>query len=329
MQQYPPASLSGPTTDPPGFAQPAPGFAGMNAGQQGMPVPRTGMPTPIPALPQNHRLARGKVAGMGREMGEDYQPTEVVPALGRRLGWRVPALGAALAIILGLGGGYLIWGKESPPSALEATSHANQLDAAGKPSTSIAASNRDSRGGPSTSTGQPDNPEISDANPASAVSGQQNTDASPANPSVLPASGQCRAHIVAIPRGTEVYLARRQLGVTPFDTTLPCGESTLRFERRRYQTLTRKVELTTGQQNEVTIKLDRPPVSLKVTSVPSGATVTLSGKALGQTPLSVDIDGYVRADIVVSLPGYQPFQKRVTPKPPRLVIQAKLRRAGR
>ena len=75
-----------------------------------------------------------------------------------------------------------------------------------------------------------------------------------------------------------------------------------------------------------------PRVTFHVETEPRGATVVLEGKNVGRTPLDVEVavaaSGLARAELALSLPGYQPTTVSASGESGRVMVKEKLRPAN-
>ena len=76
------------------------------------------------------------------------------------------------------------------------------------------------------------------------------------------------------------------------------------------------------------VKLGVTMFSLKVTSTPSGATITIAGKSAGVTPTTVKVPSGV-STITLSKPGYAPDTEKVTAKANGQSHHVTLKKGGR
>ncbi|MCG8425502.1 MAG: PEGA domain-containing protein [Proteobacteria bacterium] len=312
-----------------------------NVGYSRLPLPLspTTTPTPVPVV----RTPRGKSSA--RYTGQHSYRTELLPKLRLDSKWVVPALAAGVSAMIGLGSGYLIWGNSPEPSARNAMRLRDaSMQAAPPRSPKIPAQNADNRTqNPVTLVREPDNRAPKPVNrprnarqdsevqsPSRTLRAARNRNRVAKTNAIDPAannrrgSGNCRVRLASSPRQATVYVGKRNLGATPANIRLPCGKTTFRFERRRYQSVTKSITLMPRQSNSVAIRLQRPRVQFQVASTPSGATVTLAGKEVGETPLSIEIAGYEFTQLVVRKTGHRPYRKRIYPRPPKFDIQATL-----
>ena len=91
----------------------------------------------------------------------------------------------------------------------------------------------------------------------------------------------------SVPTGATVRLGSAVLGETPFTISqLPPGMCQLSLEYPSWPVVNFKVTITENVESSETVRL--PHGKLVVETTPPGATVLLGGRALGQTPLTVE-----------------------------------------
>jgi hypothetical protein len=155
---------------------------------------------------------------------------------------------------------------------------------------------------------------------ARAVAAAPAVESPPASPEPEPAGerpraatgGKCTARVDSVPRGAVVSLGRRRMGRTPIEAlALPCGDSTLTFEHKRYERTRVPVTATSATLAEVAARLGRPPATLQVASVPPGASVRVNGRAVGRTPLTLPVSRYETVRIEALAPGHKPWRQSV------------------
>lgn len=225
----------------------------------------------------------------------EYEPTQVVRPLGKPLNRKVVLVSAAVVLVIGVSVGLALLSQDG------ASSHAgDELPDTAQPAgaTAVAARAADKQDKPEAAT--------------------EGVDAA--------AQDKCTIAVHSKPEGATVHAAERELGKTPLDTSLPCGETVLRIERPYYEPWTKTTTLTPGRVHEVSVTLGRPKAELEVISEPAGATVMVNGKKVGVTPTRIEVTAYVRATVSVRKPGFQSFRKRFYPKPPKTTIEAMLRK---
>jgi hypothetical protein len=129
------------------------------------------------------------------------------------------------------------------------------------------------------------------------------------------ADGACKVSVTSTPGGADIVVAGKKVGVTPAELELPCGSETkLTLRKAKFTTSSRAVTPVDGKPNRVAMKLVKPAFTLKVTSTPSGATITAGGRTMGVTPTMISLPAFEPSAIVLSKPGYASDSKTVTPK---------------
>jgi len=104
------------------------------------------------------------------------------------------------------------------------------------------------------------------------------------------------------------------LGKSPGPFELPCGaEVKLSIKKARYYATT-KVVTPTADGAKVSVKLARAMFTVKVSSTPPGATITVGGRTLGITPTMIKLPAFEAASITLSKPGYTADAEKFTAK---------------
>jgi uncharacterized repeat protein (TIGR02543 family) len=122
--------------------------------------------------------------------------------------------------------------------------------------------------------------------------------------------------INSVPSGATASIDGNTVGTTPVTVSnVPPGSHIVTIVLATYNTYTTTVSVTAGQIATVnaTLVLTPPTVgSIAVTSVPTGAAVTIDGVAIGNAPVSQG--GFLPGSHVValSLTGYNPYQVTIT-----------------
>jgi len=173
-------------------------------------------------------------------------------------------------------------------------------------------------------------PAPADAAPAPAITTSnpppEATTTTAVAPPVAP-TGDCRASFASTPPGADVVLDGKALGVTPLELALPCHAATATFKRTRYQN--KDVAFTpTSDGAKVSAHLERPSFTVKITSTPPGATVTIAGKVAGKTPLNTRAPGFEPMTVAFKKDGFAPTTARLYAKANSTVVTAKLKKAG-
>jgi hypothetical protein len=138
--------------------------------------------------------------------------------------------------------------------------------------------------------------------------------------------GGCQVSIRTIPDDAEVWIGKERIGLTPLRTELPCGATIFTLKRPRWveEVVTR--ELRPGRDTSIVKQLERPRVRMQVASRPGGATVSINGETVGETPLERSVSGFMFLDVQVSKPGYQPYRERVYTRERRNSLRIELRK---
>ncbi|HUS27803.1 MAG TPA: PEGA domain-containing protein [Kofleriaceae bacterium] len=145
-----------------------------------------------------------------------------------------------------------------------------------------------------------------------------------------PHDGPCKVDVSSVPTGADIYLAKAKVGTTPFSLELPCGTAaTLTLKKARFLATDRTFTPSAVKANKITIKLGKTMFSLKVTSNPSGATITIGGKSAGVTPTTVKVAAFESSAITLSKPGFATDTQRVTPKQNGQAHHVVLKKGGR
>ena len=91
---------------------------------------------------------------------------------------------------------------------------------------------------------------------------------------------------------------------------MPCAGTTFTLSRPRYSTTT--ATLPAGERSAaLSVKLNRPPAELTLTSSPPNAQFRVNRTAAGKAPQSVPVPRYERVQIEATLPGHRKWQKTV------------------
>jgi hypothetical protein len=137
-------------------------------------------------------------------------------------------------------------------------------------------------------------------------------------PAVDAGTADVKKCIVAVdsqPRGAEIAIGKTTvLGTTPGKFELPCGVETKLYVRKDRFIGTIKTVTATAETPPVVIKLAPAVFSVKVTSTPSGATITVGGKSMGVTPTTIKLPAFATSTITITKDGFAPDSEKVAPR---------------
>ncbi|PID77105.1 MAG: hypothetical protein CSB24_03225 [Deltaproteobacteria bacterium] len=92
-------------------------------------------------------------------------------------------------------------------------------------------------------------------------------------------------NLTSVPSGATVYLDGEKAGTTPYHAPqILNGTRTIELRLEGYEPVKKEIEIISSTLQEQKIKLASIYGSLKITSVPSGATIYVDGKEAGKTP---------------------------------------------
>jgi formylglycine-generating enzyme required for sulfatase activity len=136
--------------------------------------------------------------------------------------------------------------------------------------------------------------------------------------------------ISAIPAGAHIAVDGVESGVAPKVVDAPSGVRQIRISAPGLKTWESSVVLKAGEALNVgPIALGQPDAELTLTSVPSGADVTVDGEHRGRTPLQLDLPSGVEHELVVNAPAYATWTQKVFAEAgKKLAVAAKLEAVG-
>ncbi len=116
----------------------------------------------------------------------------------------------------------------------------------------------------------------------------------------------------SIPTGAAVKVDERPLGKTPIELELSAGAHDIEISSDRYKTWRGRVEVAAGQPVTLTeVRLEPADGRLAIRSRPTGASVLLDGRYVGQTPVVVDVSPGTEHEIQLSKSGREPTTHKV------------------
>jgi hypothetical protein len=141
--------------------------------------------------------------------------------------------------------------------------------------------------------------------------------------------GECAFNVGSAPAGAEILIDRSVVGTTPGRLTLPCGvELKLSFRKPRYLPAERRYTPTPAGK-PLKVVLAKPSFSVRVSSSPSGATVTVGGKSQGATPTMIRLPANEASTVTISKEGFVTSTQRITAKQNNQAVHTNLKRTPR
>jgi hypothetical protein len=139
----------------------------------------------------------------------------------------------------------------------------------------------------------------------------------------------CVVDVHSTPTGADIVKDKEVIGTTPAKLTLPCGvEAKLILRKGKLGSVTRTVKPTAAGA-KLRVAFAKPLLSVKVTSSPPGATITMGGKSLGVTPAMVKLPAQEAATLVFSKPGFNQDTQKITPKQNNQAVHVTLKKKPR
>lgn len=116
----------------------------------------------------------------------------------------------------------------------------------------------------------------------------------------------------SVPPGASILVDGEEVGKTPATVEVLQGERQLMLQLPSFANWQQTLRVTASQDQDLgKVALQPAPGLLELTSVPSGANVTLDGDFQGQTPLTVEITPGRAHQLAVSRPGYERYDASV------------------
>jgi|GEM_PF-5438593 len=123
--------------------------------------------------------------------------------------------------------------------------------------------------------------------------------------------GDCSVEVRSRPAGAPIYVGGKSTAQrTPATVSVPCGAVEVSLRHPRYKLASREVTAGPGGA-AVEVSLSRPVHKLTVLSKPAGATVKVNGRKVGTTPATVSVPGFEKARVEVAKFGFKATKKRV------------------
>jgi hypothetical protein len=254
------------------------------------------------------------------------------------IGVRAQLVTAALAVLVGLGGGFvlfgtdLVWTKLAPPvpnrvvaSRSAPPPAAVEPTAAAEPTAAVDAG--------SIAPDPAADPAAADpaaADPAAAdppVADPPAADPAVAEPAAAePGAGECSLTLHDMHDGATVSVDGVRVRVPASGVVAAACDRELlvSVEHPRYQLFQRKVTATAGSPAVVDINLQRPEAELTIASDPPGALITLDGNVVGRAPTTADTREFTTVHVTATLAGHKVWSKRIRVSRPSMSVNARL-----
>jgi len=142
-------------------------------------------------------------------------------------------------------------------------------------------------------------------------------------------AGSCMVDVASNPAGAEIVLDTTVLGVTPAQVPLPCDAPVkLLVRKASYVAQQRAVTPARDGSDKLKITLVHVSYSVKVSSSPPGATITMNGKSLGTTPATIKLPAFEAAVLTITKDGFSTETEHVTPKTNNTTVHSILKKAA-
>ncbi len=158
-------------------------------------------------------------------------------------------------------------------------------------------------------------------------------DAAAVAPAVVDAaavtSTDCIVELTSVPTGAEVVHDKTVVGTTPAKLTLPCGVAAKLALRKARFVAAQRVVTPTATPTRLRVALVKTMFSVKISSIPTGATITSNGKSLGVTPAAVKLPAFESSTILITKDGFTPESQTITPKQNNQAVHTALKKKRR
>ncbi|MBV1905756.1 MAG: PEGA domain-containing protein [Pseudomonadales bacterium] len=114
------------------------------------------------------------------------------------------------------------------------------------------------------------------------------------------------------PPNAMVSVAGKAIRKTPLSTEILAGEHEIKIKRAGFKTWTGEISVQAGiNQTYPKIDLEKADGLILFNSIPSGASVTLNGTYVGDSPLELNIKSGQAHTLDIFKPGYKPLSRQV------------------
>jgi hypothetical protein len=125
----------------------------------------------------------------------------------------------------------------------------------------------------------------------------------------------CYVDLSTTPTAAEVAIDGDHIvGTTPVKLELPCGAETKLYIRKRGYIGAIKPVTPGPDAPAVKVAMSHAIYSVKVSSSPAGATITVGGKSMGVTPTTVKLPAFETATLIMTKDGFSTEAQTLTPK---------------
>ena len=121
--------------------------------------------------------------------------------------------------------------------------------------------------------------------------------------------------LISEPSGAEVLVGESYQGRTPITLELePDASHEIRVSKAGYHPQTKRILLTSGESEELTLQLAARIGEVRIEAQPAGAHVFIDGMDRGTANRALRLSARSHA-LAIRMEGYEPFQTRVRPEP--------------
>ncbi|MEX0916111.1 MAG: PEGA domain-containing protein, partial [Wenzhouxiangellaceae bacterium] len=121
--------------------------------------------------------------------------------------------------------------------------------------------------------------------------------------------------VTSAPADAEIRINGEVVGRTPAALQIDAGEQQIALAKPGFRTWSDTLVVEGGQARSLpTVELEPAPAGIAIQSEPSGAAVSLDGRAIGTAPLEVELAPGEPVTIELTLDGYRPLSRTLTPQ---------------
>ena len=124
--------------------------------------------------------------------------------------------------------------------------------------------------------------------------------------------GWADVKFITTPVGVTILVNNEAVGETPTTVEIMAGQHDIVLRKEGYKSRQHSLTTIAGGTNELTgIHLDVADASLRVTTQPPGAAISIDGRYRGKTPVVVDLAPDKRYAVIVTKPGFASVSRTV------------------